>query len=48
MKFRKITFNNHPILGNLHLDFTDANGNAVDTIILAGENGCGKTVILNS
>lgn len=48
MKFRKITFNNHPILGNLHLDFTDANGNTVDTIILAGENGCGKTVILNS
>lgn len=48
MKFRKITFHNHPILGNLHLDFTDANGNTVDTIILAGENGCGKTVILNS
>lgn len=48
MKFRKITFNNHPILGNLHLDFTDANGKAVETIILAGENGCGKTIILNS
>ena len=48
MKFRKITFHNHPILGNLHLDFTDANGNTVDTIILAGENGCGKTSILDA
>lgn len=48
MKFREITFLNHPILGNLHLDFTDANGKAVETIILAGENGCGKTIILNS
>lgn len=48
MKFRNITFHNHPILGNLHLDFTDANGNTVDTIILAGENGCGKTSILNA
>lgn len=48
MKFRKIAFKNHPILGNLQLDFTDANGKTVDTIILAGENGCGKTVILDS
>ncbi len=48
MKFRKITFHNHPILGNLHLDFTDANGNTADTIILAGENGCGKTSILDA
>ena len=47
MKFRKITFENHPILGNISFDFTDKYGNAVDTIIIAGENGCGKSVLLN-
>lgn len=46
MKILSIEFENHPILGNLKLDFTDKNGNPVDTIILAGENGCGKTTIL--
>lgn len=47
MKFRKIRFENHPILGNCNFDFTDKDGNTVDTIIIAGENGCGKTVLLN-
>lgn len=47
MKFRKITFENHPILGNLSFDFTDKDGRTVDTIIIAGENGCGKSVLLN-
>lgn len=47
MKFRKITFKNHPILGNLSFDFTDKDGRTVDTIIIAGENGCGKSVLLN-
>ncbi len=46
MKILSIEFENHPILGNLKLDFTDKNGNPMDTIILAGENGCGKTTIL--
>ena len=45
-KIRKITFNNHPILNNLCLDFCDSDGNAVDTVIIAGENGCGKSTIL--
>jgi len=48
MKIRKITFTNHPILSNLTLDFTDRNGKTIDTIILAGENGVGKSVILNA
>ncbi len=48
MKIRKIKFENHPILKNLELDFTDENGNTVNTIIIAGENGVGKSVILNS
>lgn len=47
MRFRKIQFENHPILGNCKFDFTDKKGNSVDTIIIAGENGCGKTVLLN-
>lgn len=47
MKFRKIEFIDHPILGSLSFDFTDEQGNTIDTIIIAGENGCGKSVLLN-
>jgi len=47
MKIKKLTLTNHPILGNLELDFTDEHGKAVDTIIFAGENGCGKTTVLS-
>lgn len=46
-KIRKISFKNHPILKNLTLDFCDCNGRAVDTIILAGQNGTGKSAILD-
>ena len=45
-KIRKVQFKNHPVLGNLHLDFCDRHGNAVDTVIIAGENGTGKSTIL--
>lgn len=47
-KIKKILFNNHPILGKLELDFCDGNGKAVDTVIFAGENGTGKSTILNT
>ena len=47
MKFRKITFEDHPILGNISIDFTDKEGKTIDNIIIAGENGCGKSVLLN-
>lgn len=47
IKLRSVTFNNHPILGNLHLDFT-VKGTTVDTIILAGENGVGKSTVLKA
>lgn len=47
MKFRKISFEGHPILGNISLDFTDKDGKTVDNIIIAGENGCGKSILLN-
>lgn len=46
-KIRKIKFIDHPILGNLELDFCNNDGNAVDTVIIAGENGVGKSTILN-
>lgn len=47
-KIRKVEFLNHPILGNLSLDFCDTNGHAADTVIFAGENGVGKSTILNT
>ena len=47
-KIRKIRFQNHPILKNLELDFCDINGNPVDTVIIAGENGTGKSTILDA
>jgi len=48
MKIRKIVFDNHPILGNLNLDFTNKDGKTVNTIIIAGENGVGKSLLLNT
>lgn len=48
MKIRKIEFVNHPILGSIIFDFTDKVGKTVDTIIIAGENGVGKTVLLDT
>ncbi|WP_270445701.1 AAA family ATPase [Fusobacterium varium] len=46
MKIKSIQFKNHKILGDLYLDFCDKNGNVVDTILIAGENGTGKSTIL--
>lgn len=46
-KIRKVTFHDHPILGNVTLDFCDKYDRAVDTVILAGENGTGKSTVLN-
>ena len=48
MKIRKIAFTNHPIFGNLEIDFTDKEGKTVNTIIIAGENGVGKSLLLNT
>lgn len=46
-KIRKYHFKNHPVLGNLTLDFCGPDNKAVDTVIIAGENGTGKSTILN-
>ena len=48
MRLRRFHFTNHVSLGNLRLDFVDDSGIVPDTIILAGENGTGKSQILNA
>lgn len=47
-KIRKIKFINHPILKNLELGFCGSDGKAVDTVLIAGENGTGKSTVLDS
>ena len=47
-RIRKIRYINHPRLGNLELNFCDKNNKAIDTIIIAGENGTCKSTILDS
>lgn len=48
MKIKKIKLENNEILGDLTLDFTNPQtGEVFDTIILAGENGVGKSTIMN-
>lgn len=39
---------NHQVLGDLMLNFEKPNGGIYNTIIFAGENGCGKTTILST
>ena len=46
MKIRKLHIKNYKVFNDLELDFTDANGQTLDTIVLTGVNGCGKTTIL--
>ena len=47
MKIKKIEIENNSFFGNVVFDFTDENGQVYDNIVLAGENGCGKTQLLN-
>lgn len=46
-KITKLEFKNHDVFGNRTFDFTDDNGNPFDTIVIAGLNGVGKTLLLN-
>ena len=45
---KKLKWKNYKALRNLELDFTKDDGTAYNTIILAGENGTGKTTVLES
>ena len=44
----KLKWKNYNALGNLELDFSKSDGTAYNTIVLAGENGTGKTTILDT
>lgn len=46
MKLKKVKFKNHEIFKNLEVNFCDINGEPLDTIVLIGENGTGKTTFL--
>lgn len=47
MKILKAKWSDHPVLGNLVLDFVNTStGHPFQTIIFAGENGVGKSTVL--
>jgi predicted ATPase len=48
MLIESIQFKDHPVFGDLKLDFTNNGGEAHSLVILAGENGTGKTSILDA
>ncbi len=49
MKLISVKWKNHPILGNLELDFTNpSTGKPYSNIVFAGENGTGKSTILKT
>jgi hypothetical protein len=48
MRLKRFQLNGHPVLGDLDLDFTDENGGVFDTVVFAGANGSGKTVMLDT
>lgn len=47
MHITKIQFVDHTVFGNLEIDFRKKDGTIADTIIFAGENGTGKTTLLD-
>ena len=47
MKIRKLQLTGYKVFDELELDFTDLEGNTLDTVVLAGVNGSGKTSLLD-
>ena len=47
MKIKNIELINSKIFGDFLFDFIDHKGNVVDNILIAGENGVGKSTLLN-
>ncbi|PFQ62883.1 hypothetical protein COK18_18385 [Bacillus cereus] len=47
MYIKSIKFSNHDIYKDMFFNFCDENGQPFETIILAGENGTGKSTLLN-
>lgn len=48
MKINKIHLENHPLFGTMDIDFTRPDGKTLDTIVIAGINGTGKTTLLET
>ena len=46
IRILKVRCKNHYLFGDMEFDFTN-NGHPVDTIIIAGENGVGKSTLLD-
>jgi len=46
MRVSRLQIKTHPGIGDLGVDFRDASGKAAKIIVIAGENGTGKTAIL--
>jgi len=47
MKIKKVHFANHPFFGTIDIDFSDHEEHPLNTVVLAGINGSGKTMIFN-
>lgn len=45
---KRIQWKDSNVLGNLELDFTKPDGTAYNTVVIAGENGSGKTNVLET
>lgn len=46
MKIRKLKIKNYKIFKDVEFDFTDKNGNTLNSVVLAGINGTGKTTLI--
>jgi energy-coupling factor transporter ATP-binding protein EcfA2 len=48
MRVAAIQIRDHPGLGDLDVDLRDAGGRPARLVVIAGENGCGKTALLEA
>lgn len=48
MKIAKVHLENHPLFGTMDFDFTGPDGKTLDTVVIAGVNGTGKTTLLDA
>ena len=48
MRVAAVEIRSHPGLGDLDVDLRGTNGRAAKLVVLAGENGCGKTALLEA
>ena len=48
MKVKKLQFNDHKVLKNVEVDFTNEHGEPLEIVVFIGDNGTGKTQLLSS